>query len=397
VMYIVGLLYTIPVTRREGSFGIFEPEHTDGCDYHELVQLIYPTPLQNNILIVVFLFTVLTIAVGPAIISALLYQRGSFEASKVWLTVRHAVWIWIFAALAMVFGYYGFKFTRILKMNIIIAETRLGMPHTRFGLTNLKSKSPARFLFIMQQVTVFGAVALGIAIVLTVSSFISFRDQILGAKLGLFSHGYAFAWTCTLPFFGAAKLLLVHMQLNRNRWMQQRLTGLYGPIDDKEPSVGIATDPNLAASPAVGDPSCVAREVDLRFLTLDCEIENMAFRTLSWTSYHNASSFSSNPITSTVREYIRHFSSEGASTLPTSAALSSRLHWASSRIHCDDPAREHVMPSRLATAASRSTENLSLDQRVEADVHMEAHTQSPSVIVHEPSQKAYCNLGILQD
>lgn len=395
VMYIVGLLYTIPITRREGFTAIFEPERADGCDYYEPIELIYPTPFHTNIFIVLTGFTVLAFGVGPVVLSVVFYNRGDFEASKFYQNLPYALGIPIYFSLGYVFLYYGVKFTRIIKTNIIRAETRLGIPYTRFGLTNLLSKSPARYLFIMQQITVFGALAVEMVITFFLSSYMLLKDRILSAKQGLFSHCYALVWTCALPSVGAVQLALVHVQLIRNKRMRQRLTGLYGPIEDKESCPGFDTDLDLVRDPVVGD-QCAAREMDLRFLTLDCEIDDIALRTHTWRSTHYASSSGSDPVSSTVREYIRHFSSEGVTTLPTSAMMPPGIHYVPSSMHCDVRAREYVMPSLLETA-SQSTENISLEQPLESGVHLEARAQSHYVVTYNSSQKATPDLGHWQD
>ncbi|KAF9292201.1 hypothetical protein BGZ68_009792 [Mortierella alpina] len=177
--------------------------------------------------------------------------------------------------------------------------------------------------------------------------------------------------------------------------MRQRLTGLYGPIEDKVSCPGFDTDLDLAKEPVVGD-QCAAKEMDLRFLTLDCEIDNIALKTLTWRSDQNASSCGSDPVSSTIREYIRHFSSEGVLTLPVNAILSSRSDYMPSSIQCDVRAREYVMPSLLETASQKYREHIAR-QPLEAGVHFEARAQSHYVTTYNSSQKATPDLGHWQE
>ncbi|KAG9323624.1 hypothetical protein KVV02_000567, partial [Mortierella alpina] len=278
-MYIVGLLYTIPITKHVGRRAIWEPERTNACYSHDPIHFLYPGPFQNNLFLIMVPVAILTLGVGPAFASALLYDRGDYETSRVWLTVHHANWSVMFAAMGVLFLSSGSKFIRILRINIIIAETRLGKPRTRFGVNDLISNSPARYLYVMQQITIFGGFSAMVLASLFLSSYVIFRDTLLETKLGLFNHGYAIAWTCSVPVIALVKVLLLHVQLIRNRRMKTFFTGLNWEVDaaDDSQSLGAYFNPvRYLARGSGGDHN--DRDQDMDDMITDSAIESVAYR-----------------------------------------------------------------------------------------------------------------------
>ncbi|KAF9964406.1 hypothetical protein BGZ70_006503 [Mortierella alpina] len=324
-MHIVGVLYTIPITRREGYLAVYEPDRVEGCITHWPVSLIYPSTLQNNLFIINSPFVIIICGIGPSLLAALLYDRGEYEASKVWLTVSHMAWSGIIFVLVPLLMYYGIKFSRILKINIIIAETRLGVPRSRFGISNLASMSPARYLFIVLQITVFGAFIFSMLAALMMVSYGLFKDQLLSANLGLFSHFYTFAWTSVLPFVMLVKLVLVHIQLVRFGRRQHLFSSLYKAMDGGGDSQSVKPGSDATESSPASD-ACGSKEWDMELMV---GVESPASKS-PLTPTRRASPGESNyrvpsSITrcssleqSLMREHPRYFNSERIAALPAS-------------------------------------------------------------------------------
>lgn len=189
----------------------------------------------------------------------------------VWLDVRHANWAVIFLLLAIGFLYYGIKFSRILTINIVIAETSLGLSPTGFGFRNFFSWSPARYIFIMQQTIIFSSSCMAIAATLLLSSFIILRGNILTTQL--VPHFYAFAWTWGAPALFAAKLFLMHVQLIRNRAMQELFKRLHKAICGRVNSYDLRTEPDPEHRLMRYEP-CFGGELDPERNAAGTEVEN---------------------------------------------------------------------------------------------------------------------------
>ncbi|KAF9927551.1 hypothetical protein BGZ67_007438 [Mortierella alpina] len=233
-MHVVGVLYTIPVTRLSGNIAIYEPERTVGHGAHKSIRIIHPRPLLNTI----FLFAAPTITfilgVVPALISAYLYDIGDYKSSKVWLEVRHWDWSVLFVTMSVMDIYYGIKFTRILKINILIAESIQGTPCTPFGLSNVRSKSPARFLLITHRIFLVGLISLGTVFAIAQTASIVFRDTLAKAGISLYTHFCTVMWTCTLPVATLIFLMMVHVQLLRNKRFRLLSNSSYRKMESKE-------------------------------------------------------------------------------------------------------------------------------------------------------------------
>ncbi|KAF9564835.1 hypothetical protein EC968_004421 [Mortierella alpina] len=88
-MHVVGVLYAIPVTRRNGIMATYEPECTTSCPQQRPIRILYPAPQLNTIFLVVAPTTAFIAGVVPALISACLYDKGDYKSSSIWLDVRH--------------------------------------------------------------------------------------------------------------------------------------------------------------------------------------------------------------------------------------------------------------------------------------------------------------------
>ncbi|KAF9950740.1 hypothetical protein BGZ72_007659 [Mortierella alpina] len=395
-MHIVGVLYTIPITKREGHVAIYEPDRVEGCEPQWPVSLIYPSTLLNNLFIINSPFIITILGIGPSLVSALLYDRGDYEAARVWLTVSHIAWSGIIFVLVPLLLYYGIKFSRILKINIIIAETRLGVPPSRFGISNLMSKSPARYLFIVLQITVFGASVFAMLAALMMSSFGIFRDQLLSAKLGLFSHFYTFAWTCVLVFVMIVKLILVHIQLVRFGRKQHLFSNLYKAMDGEEDSHSTGAEPDPTKGPT-GGGACTGKEWDMEFMA---GVDSAASRT------HLTSAKAAIPRTSNVRvpssitrcsslenslmrEHPRYFTSDRIAALPSTSYLSPA-------VLPDNSLQGPAVPP-LSSSPLMNPRHSPSQQRQDSGVHPPSDVKSSPCIVYGARQEAFRDLGIFRE
>ncbi|KAF9115189.1 hypothetical protein BGX27_008667 [Mortierella sp. AM989] len=216
--YFVGLLYAMPVTTREGIFAVYHPETAFGTRPLPPIHVLTPTTVQKNFLLVMGAVYPAIFASAPGVLSALFSQKPGYEnLSRILLITQYSQWVLILWAMAIMFFYYGLKYTFILRANIIIAEAALKAPNAAFGISNLRSSSPARFLFIQLQITGFGGAAVTLLAGSLCMIWVLCRDKILAMKEDELPHTMAFFWTCAIAVLYFLFMVLIAVQSVRNR------------------------------------------------------------------------------------------------------------------------------------------------------------------------------------
>ncbi|KAF9939047.1 hypothetical protein BGZ65_011648 [Modicella reniformis] len=222
--YFVGLLYAMPVTTREGIFAVYQPETAVGSKPLSPIHVLTPTTIQKNVILIMGAVYPTLFGAGLGIASGAMHDQGNTEASRILMICQYANWVLIMYVMAVMLFYYGLKYKFILRANIIIAEAALKTPRTAFGISNLKSRSPARFLFVQLKITGVGG---GGATVLAGSLCLVwalFRIQILSMKGEGLPHIMAFFWTCAM-----AATFFIIMGLITTQTVRSRRRGSYGP------------------------------------------------------------------------------------------------------------------------------------------------------------------------
>ncbi|KAF9282926.1 hypothetical protein BGZ68_005655 [Mortierella alpina] len=177
--YKVGLLYAMPVTTREGIFAVYQPETSYGTKPLPPIHVLAPTISQRNIMLAIGATYPAIFGAGLGIASGVMHDRGNARLAYILLLAQYSNWVLILWSMAVMFFYYGLKYTFILRANIIIAEAELKAPRAAFGIGNLKSRSPARFLFIQLQITGFGGCAVTLLAGALCLLWVLFHDRIL--------------------------------------------------------------------------------------------------------------------------------------------------------------------------------------------------------------------------
>lgn len=224
--YFVGLLYAMPVTTREGIFAVYQPEVVYGATPLPPIHVLTPTTVQKNFILAMGLIYPTVFGAGLGIASGALHDKGYEDASKVLLYLQYSNWVLILWAMAVMFFYYGLKYTFILRANIIIAEAALKAPRAAFGIGNLKSRSPARFLFIQLQITGFGGCAVTVLAGSLCMIWVICRDRILEMQEDRWPHIMAVLWTCAiaLAFFVCMTLIAAQSIRSRRRNLNEPST-----------------------------------------------------------------------------------------------------------------------------------------------------------------------------
>lgn len=207
----------MPVTTREGIFAVYQPEVAFGATPLPPIHVLTPTTVQKNFILAMGLIYPTVFGAGLGIASGVLHDKGYEDASKVLLYLQYSNWVLILWAMAVMFFYYGLKYTFILRANIIIAETALKAPRAAFGIGNLKSRSPARFLFIQLQITGFGGCAVTVLAGSLCMIWVIFRDRILDMQQDRWPHVMAVLWTCAIALAFFVCLALIAAQSIRSR------------------------------------------------------------------------------------------------------------------------------------------------------------------------------------
>ncbi|KAF9573883.1 hypothetical protein EC968_007841 [Mortierella alpina] len=156
VFYLVGTSYVIPVTEFDGKFAIYRTPATHG-QLHSEIRVFYPNHRQRNVFLVFGIVFPGLCCASFGIASGVLVDQGYTELAEILELVEYTNWTLVYWLVGSIILYYGVKFTLILRAHIITTEARRGLPFAAFGIDNLKSRSPARYLFIVLQITTFAA------------------------------------------------------------------------------------------------------------------------------------------------------------------------------------------------------------------------------------------------
>ncbi|KAG0305078.1 hypothetical protein BGZ98_004635 [Dissophora globulifera] len=262
--YFVGLLYAMPVTTRQGGFAVYQPETTFNSQPLQPIHVLTPTTAQKNFVLLMGAVYPTVFAAGVGVASAALAQMPGYEElSNTLLIVQYLNWVLILWTMAVMFFYYGLKYTFILRANIIIAEAALKAPRAAFGISNLRSSSPARFLFVQLQITGFG----GSAVTLLAGSLCMIwalcRRKILAMSEDQLPHTMAFFWTCAIAvaYFVIMALIAVQSVRSRRRGLHEQVSSM---TNSSSPGSGQKTTSAVAKSPYSSHNHKVRAESEVR-------------------------------------------------------------------------------------------------------------------------------------
>ncbi|KAF9573876.1 hypothetical protein EC968_007833 [Mortierella alpina] len=163
------------------------------------------------------------------------------------------------------FLYYGLKYTFILRANIIFAETELKAPQAAFGISNLKSRSPARYLFIMMLIIGYGGCATLLFAGLLTLLWAVWRDGILNMEYKAFPRFLACMWTCAMAVAMLTKMTLIAVQSVRNRRRRGSLPLISETSNSSTPSSAVIEQKGIEIrnpEPVVQDQSKSSTQLD---------------------------------------------------------------------------------------------------------------------------------------
>lgn len=230
----------MPVTKRQGIFAVYEPECIVGSAPHSAIHVFYPSTGQKNVFLVAGLLFPVVLGAVPGIMSGWLYDREHYDISKTLLRVQYLGWSVILSILGSMFLYYGLKYTFILRANIIIAETELKAPQAAFGISNLRSRSPARYLFIMLLIIGYGGCATLLFAGLLCLLWTIWRDSILDMENRGLPRFLAVMWTCAMATAILTKMALIAVQSVRNRRRMSSLPLISETSSSSNPSSAVS-------------------------------------------------------------------------------------------------------------------------------------------------------------
>ncbi|KAG0281078.1 hypothetical protein BGZ95_006926 [Linnemannia exigua] len=227
--YFVGLLYAMPVTTKEGIFAVYQPEVVFGERPLSPIHVLTPTTVQKNAFLIMGAVYPTIFGAGVGVASAATSQMPGYEhTSRILLLIQYSNWVFMLWLMAIMFFYYGLKYTFILRANIILAEAALKAPRAAFGIGNLRSSSPARFLFIQLQITGFGGSAVTLLAGTLCMIWVLYRDEILSMPNVYWPRTMAFFWTCAIAcaYFVIMALIAVQTVRNRRRGLHEPVTSV---------------------------------------------------------------------------------------------------------------------------------------------------------------------------
>ncbi|KAF9570471.1 hypothetical protein EC968_001807, partial [Mortierella alpina] len=203
-------LGVMPMIRREGIFGVYQPSPAHGHRSQEAIHIVYPTPHQNTAIFILGTVFPIVTGVGCGVSSCILRQRGFRTASYVLEKVQFSCWVVTFWVGALIAVYSGLKFSAVLRAYILEAETKMNdVSEKGFGISNLRSESPARYLYIMLRITTYGACAVFALSGALCGLWAWKKDRILRMEDPFWPHVMAVTWTCASGLAFIVKLLLI--------------------------------------------------------------------------------------------------------------------------------------------------------------------------------------------
>ncbi|CAO3572347.1 unnamed protein product [Mortierella alpina] len=151
----------------------------------------------------------LALAVGPGVAVGLSKTYGYEYATESLETFQYCGWwvlAWTGSSIAM---YFGQKLTIIIRNYIVVVEAKHGLPARPLGIRGLGSSSSARYLWIMIQITTYGALLVYLLAASLCGLWALRRAEIRRAENELWPHVMAVVWTCANALTFLAKLILV--------------------------------------------------------------------------------------------------------------------------------------------------------------------------------------------
>ncbi|KAF9992269.1 hypothetical protein BGZ79_003305, partial [Entomortierella chlamydospora] len=215
--YFVGLLYAMPVTTRDGIFAVYQPETPYGSKPLSPIHVLTPTTVQKNIILFAGPTYTFLIGVGLGIAAGIVYDQGDMHLYKILMRCQYGNLALVFFLEAIMFFYYGLKYTFILRANIIIAEAALKAPRAAFGIGNIISRSPARFLFIQLKILGFGGCAVTTLAGTLILIWVLRREYIMEMTNDRLAHTMAVFWTCAMALGFFSVMFLTTIQSVRTR------------------------------------------------------------------------------------------------------------------------------------------------------------------------------------
>ncbi|KAF9432356.1 hypothetical protein BGZ76_010913 [Entomortierella beljakovae] len=217
VTYFVGLLYAMPITTRDGIFAVYQPETPFGSKPLPPIHVLTPTTMHKNIVLFATPTYIIAACAILGAISGTYYDKGDMDTYKIMLKWQYGNWVFVMYTTSLLFFYYGLKYTFILRANIIVAEAALKAPRAAFGIGNIRSRSPARFLFIQLQITGFGGCAVTFLAGTLCLLWAILREKILSMENERLAHTMAVFWTCAMALAFLVVNSLVAAQSVRSR------------------------------------------------------------------------------------------------------------------------------------------------------------------------------------
>ncbi|KAF9959309.1 hypothetical protein BGZ72_009886 [Mortierella alpina] len=337
-------------------FGVYQPNTVNG-QLPEAIYVLYPTPHQNTALFVLGTVFPVVSGVGCGVSSGVLRQRGFGTASHILEIIQFSNWFVTFWVVALSAFYFGLKFSAVLKAYVLETEAKLGeVPEKGFGISNLRSESPARYLYIMLKLTTFGACGIFALAGSLCGLWAWDKDRILRSETPFWPHVMAVIWMCANGLSFIVKLLLIafHSRLTTS--------GEYKLLNSLLPRTPVVSDTDQHVMVRLQSPwqpaSCSnslytleSARADLdTWREYDQKTSVMTIQDIQWVEHDDMMSAATPGTTLTLTE---HSACPGFATVigPISAAQQDRTrHFSGSGQPLDERLRTQSFRSRLSSS-----------------------------------------------
>ncbi|KAF9568103.1 hypothetical protein EC968_003123 [Mortierella alpina] len=228
----------------------------DGGKRHPPVYILH-TPYNQKLaflIVVTLLPVILGLVCGVA--SGVLEAQGHEHTASLLQNVQSYAWWAILFMNGFTAIYYGYKISIVLRYHIIATETKLGLPIQSFGMKNFNSESSARYLYIMTQLTAFGACAIYFLAGSLCGVWALRRKNIRRAEDERWPHLMAVVWTCANAgtFFIKLTFVTFHFRIRKKTGVLDSAPSSSSSEGDKTSSVAVELDDLCDVGPAV-DPN----------------------------------------------------------------------------------------------------------------------------------------------
>ncbi|GBB99728.1 hypothetical protein RclHR1_03610004 [Rhizophagus clarus] len=234
ILYLIGIIYTIPVNYTRGKATLKIETKKDSLSYFTSREIYIPTPNTLNVILGLWCLYPTVTALPFAVLSGLSKDHGNYVAASRWTAAQYISYIIFDSSFALIGAYYGIHFMLILRNSMKQFSRRSGGYYQSHS--NATRSALDRLKYTMTYIAVLPMISApwwGI--------FGIFHDTILDSINGVN------IFLATMWHIGGAQPLIAVTQYILAKRVYQHFTGQVSASDDYNSSTSSASDTRKSA------------------------------------------------------------------------------------------------------------------------------------------------------